>query len=210
MKITSRVCKLLLALTLCILLLCPLATAASAEEPTDGAPAVTTAETVTDTTREEASDATLGGAISDLLREHSAPILSAATFLLTLFISLLFKRRAVPALLESLTAILGKSREAVNAMAEGQEREQAELAAILARAEALLAEVSNVAEAAEAAADTVRKSRDREEALTLILGEQSALLYELLMSANLPQYQKDKIGEAHAAAERALAEKSHA
>ena len=205
MKTLSRAGKLFLALTLSILLLLPMAVAASAEEPTAETPAVTTEAVAPEKTEE----ATLGGAVSDLLREHSAPILSGATFLLTLAVSLLFKRRAVPALIESLTAILGKSREAVNAMTEGQERERAELAAILGRAEAMLAEVHEVAEAAEAAADTVRESRDKEEALRLVLREQSALLYELLMSANLPQYQKDKIGEAHAAAERALGERCH-
>ena len=45
--------------------------------------------------------------------------------------------------------------------------------------------------------------------LSPILREQVNLLYELLISANLPQYQKDRIGAAHAAAMALLEEGDH-
>ena len=212
-QITARLGILLLSITL---LAFPLSLPAAAQEeaPT---PVITSAaqenaaptETGAASTGDTAEEGTLAGAIADFLREESAGILSGATLLLTLVISLGFRKRIIPSLLDALTALIGKSREAVGSMIEGREAEHAELCALLDRVEGMLTEARTAACAAESAAATVLTGTEKSDALQRTLAEQSDLLYEILMSANLPQYQKDRIGAQHARVKAALSGEDH-
>lgn len=147
--------------------------------------------------------------VAGFLGDNAAELISGATLMLGLVLTLLVKKRLLPSLLDALGGILGKSREAVDSITAEHEKEREELTRILDSAEQLLARTQEAAAKAEEAADTVRTARAEGSSLRCVLAEQSALLYELLMSANLPQYQKERIGAAHAAAEQALTEAAH-
>ena len=153
---------------------------------------------------------TAAEAFGDFLTENAAELISGATLGLTLFITLFFRKKLLPGLLETLTGLLGKSRETCELIESGHTEEKEELSRILARAEEVLAAASLAVERAEGAAESLRAGEGLGKETRLVLLEQSELLYELLMSANLPQYQKDRIGEAHAAATACLrAESGH-
>ena len=208
-KIAARVAILVLATLLFAL---PLAmTAAAAEEGTEPpvTTAVTTAAPATDAEKIPTEEVTVAGAIADFFRNESAGILSGATLLLTIFFSLGFRKKVIPSLLDALGTLIGKSREAVGAITEGHEAEHAELMALFDRADAMLAEARAATTAAEEAAAALTSDGKERGAMRSILAEQSDLLYELLMSANLPQYQKDRIGEQHARVKAALLGEGH-
>lgn len=196
-----------LLIALFLALLCAPSALAAEEDTAAVTAAVTTANEATDAA--PATAETIAGAIADFLRKESAGILSGTTLLFTLLISLGFRKRVIPPLLEALSSLIAKSREAVGAINAGHEAEQAELSALLTRVEGMLDEAHAATTAAgEAAAALLSDGRLRTE-LQAILSEQSDLLYELLMSANLPQYQKDRIGEQHARVRAALAVTPH-
>ena len=201
---------LLLALglpSLCAAAAEPITTTAEAPvteaRPTAEAP-VTEARPTVDAPGEDAAPATVGGAIGDFLREHLSGILSGATLTVTLVASLALRRRILPSLIEALSALLGKSREAVGAITEGNEATRAAVDVMLREAEGLLGEARAAAERAEQSANALNAAWGDKATLARVLTEQSTLLYELLMSANLPQYEKDRIGSVHAAVLAAL------
>ena len=158
----------------------------------------------------EGSDYTpLSATVAAFLSENAAGILSAATFLFTLIVTLVFRRRVMPSLLTTLAGLIGKSRETLEATASLKNAEREWIHEILSGSEEAVLFAKTAAQQAEAAADAMTSGETGREALALILREQSSLLYELLMSANLPQYQKDRIGAAHARTEAALGEAAH-
>ena len=172
----------------------------AANPPSEATPPTTDTEAVTEP---------IDGIIADFFREESAGILSGVTLLFTLIVSLGFRKKVIPSLLEALATLIGKSREAVGAITAGHEAEHAELTALLSRVEQMLSEARTATAAAEeAAANLLTDGRLKAEIQTA-LSEQSDLLYELLMSANLPQYQKDRIGAQHAKFKAALTVDSH-
>ena len=199
------------ALALLLLMLAALtAPAALAAEPDGESPVTAVAESApaeTDVMNEDYTP--LATLVADFLGENAAGLLSGATFALTLILSLVCRKRLVPPLLEALSSLLGKSRDLSDAIRAGQAEEREGLTRLFGEAEELLAEVKAAATRAEEATAAIRRGESGREETALILREQTNLLYELLMSANLPQYQKDRIGAAHAAAEAALAELSH-
>ena len=197
-----------LALTLALLLACflPLAVSAAEGESEESTPVTTAPVTTAPAESAVGDDTPIATLLHEFLKENLSGLLSGAAFLLALVLSLLLRKRVLPPLLETLTALLGKSRDLSEALctreAEGHER----LTGLFTEAERILAEASAAAERAEEAADAIREGKEGRAEAALILREQTSLLYELLMSANLPQYQKDRIGEAHAAALAALRE----
>lgn len=146
----------------------------------------------------------LSAVVGEFFRENAAELISAATFALTLALGLLFRKKLVPGLLEALSGLLGKSREACELVETVSAEERRELAALLARAEELLSSAKAAAERAETVAEAVTAKRSESAELRRVLAEQADLLYTLLMSSSLPQYQKDRIGTAHAATVAAL------
>ena len=208
-KIAARVAILVLAT---LLLALPFTMAAAAAEEGTEPPVTAAVTTAAPTPTEEeipTEEVTVAGAIADFFRNESAGILSGATLLLTVFFSLGFRKKVIPSLLDALGTLIGKSREAVGAITEGHEAEHAELMALFDRTDAMLAEARAATSAAEEAAAALTADGKERGALRAILAEQSDLLYELLMSANLPQYQKDRIGTQHARVKAALLGEGH-
>ena len=207
MKIHSHSKRAALALFLTLLLaLClPLAVSAAEGEGGEEAPVTTAAPE-----RAPQEDVLpVGTVFYEFFTENLSGLLSGATFLLALVLSLLLRRRVLPPLLETLTSLLGKSRELGEALSARESEGSEKVAALFDEAERILGEARSAAERAEEAAAAIRQGETGREEAALILREQTALLYELLMSANLPQYQKDRIGEAHAAVRAALREICH-
>lgn len=182
----------------------------SAGEAATVSPPSVTAPTVTAPTEdgavpsERGEPLPLSAVVGEFFRENAAELISAATFALTLALGLLFRKKLVPGLLEALSGLLGKSREACELVETVSAEERRELAALLARAEELLSSAKAAAERAETVAEAVTAKRSESAELRHVLAEQADLLYTLLMSSSLPQYQKDRIGTAHAATVAAL------
>ena len=196
----GRLLVLLLALALLTLPLTVSAAAADGEETAPAAP-------VTEVTEEAEEDHTpIATLISDFLAENAAGLLSGASFLLTLILSLALRKRILPPILDALTGLIGKSRDLGEALSAKEAEGRAELAALLREAEEILKAQRAAAERAEAVADALRREEGGRAEAALVLREQTALLYELLMSANLPEYQKERIGELHARITAVLSE----
>lgn len=205
-SLLSRLAALLLAALLFTLLLLPV----SAAEATSAAPEVTTAPAAVTTAPEETADYTpVSTLIAEFLGENAASLLSGAGLLLTLVLTLLLRGRVLPSLLSALSSLVGKSQKTLEALELTRTEEGARASALLSRAEELLAEATRASATAEECAAAILKRGEGQEATALLLREQSSLLYELLMSANLPQYQKDRIGSAFARIEAALSETPH-
>ena len=186
------------AVLLSVLLLTLLLLPAAAAEVTDAAPA------------EEVADYTpVSSLIADFLSENAAALLSGASLLLTLILTLVLRGRVLPSLASAFSSLVGKSQKTVEALERERSEEGARITALLTRAEALLSEVTRASSSAEACAAAVLAGDESKQATALRLREQSALLYELLMSANLPQYQKDRVGAAYARTEALLGECPH-
>ena len=204
----GRTAALLLSLLVSVLLLGAALPAAAAESAESEIPV---AVGTTDGFAEGGETAPpISALFADFLTDNAAAILSGATFAVTMLATLLFRKRIVPGLLEALSGLLGKSRETVAAIEEGRIAERAEIDRLLSRAEEMLDSAKAAADRAETAAESLRERGVSDKELCQILSEQATLLYELLMSANLPQYEKERIGEARAAAQHALAEIRHA
>ena len=216
MKAELKVRPLWAACLLCLVLMLlagpPLSAAAAeaestaplTEAPVTEAPVTEPPISEVPPTAGEGETAPLSAAVADFFRENSAELISGATFALTLAFGLIFRKKLVPGLFDALAGLLGKSREACELVEAGHAEEKRELSLLLARAEELLATAKVTAERAETVAERVTAGEGESADVRRILTEQAELLYTLLLSANLPQYQKDRIGEAHAAALRAL------
>ena len=195
----------LLLLTLSI----PLGILASAEEMPVTTPPVTSTVSMSapaeaapvTTVPPEASDDSytpISAALGKFLGENAAPLLSGATFLLTLILTLILRKRIVPSLLSALAGLVAKSRETLEETAALKDSERARLTALADSAAEAIQKASLAAERAEAAAHAALTSTEGRRELARVMRDQAALLYELLMSANLPQYQKERIGTAYA------------
>lgn len=207
-SLLARGAAVLLSVLLLTLLILPAAAAEPTTAAEEASPAVT--EAVTPPPAEEDADYTpVSSLIADFLGENAAALLSGASLLLTVVLTLLLRGRILPSLLSALSSLVGKSRDTVEALEREHTEEGARLSALLSRAEELLSEVTRASSSAEATAAAILDRGEGERAVSLLLREQSALLYELLMSANLPQYQKDRIGAAYARTEALLGETPH-
>lgn len=208
----SRHSRRLFALVLVLLAVVTLSLSAAAEEVSTEAadlPAAPATEALPQTPAGEEGQESASALIAAFLGENAAGLLSGATFLLTLAVTYLFRRRLIPPLLESLASLLGKSREAIVGAEAIAEREAERAECLLARVEELIGRATEAADRAESAALALHAGESAERLLHPLLKEQVDLLYELLISANLPQYQKDRIGAAHAAAMALLGESDH-
>ncbi len=201
---TAKRAALALVLALLLALVLPLAVSAAEGE---GAEAAVTTAVTAEAVEEDYTP--IGTLCYEFLTENLSGILSGATFLLALVLSLVLRKRVLPPLLDTLGTLLGKSRDLGEALSAKETEGRERVSQLFREAESILGEARSAAERAEEAADAIRRGEEGRAEAALILREQTALLYELLMSANLPQYQKDRIGEAHAAATTALREISH-
>lgn len=147
--------------------------------------------------------------------DNCAEMLSALTLVSSLAIALLFKKGLLPALSSALKGLAGGLSQGVDEMGKMGEKLSQNTDTAMNRFTAAvtptLAAMEKIASRADAMA---QRTEDLEKALSqadgsrarmeTVLRAQSELFYRFFMSANLPQYQKDALGDAYEKMNRLL------
>lgn len=138
---------------------------------------------------------------------NSSEILSALAFVGSLIIMLCYKKGLLPLITDGLKAI----KSGIKAINEKSESFNEHAIGIcdsidgrLERAEKLTEAALKSAEAVEDEMAEIYKINGENEKLKIILSAQIDMLYEIFMSAALPQYLKDNVGEKIGAMKSAL------
>lgn len=168
------------------------------------------AETLTEA--EEITEATVFDKLYTEVSEYAGEILCALAFIGSVVLAFAYKKGLMPIVKSSLVTIgnaMSKMKDSVNKNAERGEEMNREIASGLDGAVKVIQTLGERIDALEKAlterlADKDETARERE-ALSIIMTSQIDMLYEIFMSASLPQYQKDAIGEKIAKMKGALA-----
>lgn len=147
---------------------------------------------------ETAESAGIWQEASDFLRENLTPLLSAASLAAVAAATVFAKRGLMPRLSRAVASVLRSGQGLAEQVSRYEEEARGRLEQLEKRFEEaaaslpspdLFREATQILESARVTAETARQR------LTEALTGQSQLLYELLMSADLPQYEKERIGE---------------
>ena len=168
------------------------------------------AETLTEA--EEITEATVFDKLYTEVSEYAGEILCALAFIGSVVLAFAYKKGLMPIVKSSLVTIgnaMSKMKDSVNKNAERGEEMNREIASGLDGAVKVIQTLGERIDALEKSlterlADKDEAARERE-ALSIIMTSQIDMLYEIFMSASLPQYQKDAIGEKIAKMKGALA-----
>ena len=168
------------------------------------------AETLTEA--EEITEATVFDKLYTEVSEYAGEILCALAFIGSVVLAFAYKKGLMPIVKSSLVTIgnaMSKMKDSVNKNAERGEEMNREIASGLDGAVKVIQTLGERIDALEKSlteriADKDETARERE-ALSMIMTSQIDMLYEIFMSASLPQYQKDAIGEKIAKMKGALA-----
>lgn len=168
------------------------------------------AETLTEA--EEITEATVFDKLYTKVSEYAGEILCALAFIGSVVLAFAYKKGLMPIVKSSLVTIgnaMSKMKDSVNKNAERGEEMNREIANGLDGAVKVIQTLGERIDTLEKAlterlADKDETARERE-ALSIIMTSQIDMLYEIFMSASLPQYQKDAIGEKIAKMKGALA-----
>ena len=168
------------------------------------------AETLTEA--EEITEATVFDKLYTEVSKYAGEILCALAFIGSVVLAFAYKKGLMPIVKSSLVTIgnaMSKMKDSVNKNAERGEEMNREIASGLDGAVKVIHTLGERIDALEKAlterlADKDETARERE-ALSIIMTSQIDMLYEIFMSASLPQYQKDAIGEKIAKMKGALA-----
>ncbi len=177
----------------------PTLSQAEAAPPTEDAP---TADS--QGTQSEAEKVPLSAEIASLLKEYAPTLISAASLLLMTAIALFFKKGVLPKLLSLFESLFKKSGETLTSLSEYERAVEERLSVLLARGEEVFASAEGVKETEGALRAALLENQATGARFATLFSEQSALLYELLMSANLPQYQKDRVAAVYQRARESL------
>ena len=168
------------------------------------------AETLTEA--EEITEATVFDKLYTEVSEYAGEILCALAFIGSVVLAFAYKKGLMPIVKSSLVTIgnaMSKMKDSVNKNAERGEEMNREIASGLDGAVKVIQTLGERIDTLEKSlterlADKDETARERE-ALSIIMTSQIDMLYEIFMSASLPQYQKDAIGEKIAKMKGALA-----
>lgn len=157
----------------------------------------------------EAVEENLFATVYSEVSKYAGEILCAMTFAGSLILAVSYKKGLLPLVKGSLISIgnaVGKIKDTADVGIE----KSAELNASFDGAKEVLTELADKVDTLDSMLkqrleeeDAVNKEK---EALKLILRSQIDMLYDIFMTAALPQYQKDAVGERIAAMKGALAE----
>ena len=157
----------------------------------------------------EAVEENLFATVYSEVSKYAGEILCAMTFAGSLILAVSYKKGLLPLVKGSLISIgnaIGKIKDTTDVGIE----KSAELNASFDGAKEVLTELADKVDTLDSMLkqrleeeDAVNKEK---EALKLILRSQIDMLYDIFMTAALPQYQKDAVGERIAAMKGALAE----
>lgn len=196
--------RTILSLVLCLCFLfgfgflspCVFAAEATATEATD--PVASSADSTAESETPKESEASpLTAEIAALIKEHAPTILSAASLLLMTAITLFFKKGVLPKLLSLFESLFKKSGETLSSLSDYERAVEERLSSLLSRGEEAFAAAEGIKETEGALRAALLESQTENSRFATLLSEQSSLLFELLMSANLPQYQKDRVAALH-------------
>ncbi len=192
---------MLFALCLCCLFgICRLSAAAAELPPTDSvtAPIVgSDAPAEGESEAQPENGAPLSAEISSLIKESAPTVLSAASLLVMTAIALFFKKGVLPKLLSLFETLFKKSGETLSSLSECERAAEERLSSLLARGEEVFAAAEGIKSTEGALRASLLKNQTANECFSTLFREQSDLLFELLMSANLPQYQKDRVASVY-------------
>lgn len=142
----------------------------------------------------------------------SSEILSALAFIGSLIIMLCYKKGLLPIVTDGLQA-LKSGIKAINEKSDSFNEHAINLCdsidGRLERAEKLTEAALKSAESVEEQMSEIHKSNRENEKLKIILCAQIDMLYEIFMSASLPQYLKDNVGEKIGAMKSALGKEEY-
>ena len=138
--------------------------------------------------------ALLFSAVEDNLSE----ILSALAIIGSLIIMFSYKKGFIPLIREGLSALSGGVKavsEKANSLNLNTEEIAGNLEQKLEDAQNLLFGMENTLAQLEISLGELEKSKKEREMLSVVLCAEVDMLYEIFMSASLPQYLKDNVGE---------------
>ena len=163
---------------------------------------------ITETDEGESTEATLSGMLANFLEEKGGDICSVLSIICSIVVAVLFKKGLLPSLSNTLTHMATQVKGGLSELESmGKSLEKSAdttLSAFTERITPTLTKVGEVAEQAEALAalcqaaqDMMARDTDARKHMEEVLCGQMDLFYQFFLSVNLPQYQKDRLGEAY-------------
>ncbi len=190
--------KILISLIIALTLLFSLGVSVYAEEIDN---AVAEAESTEAAPTEED---TVSGQLSSLLSDNITEIFSVLTLVSSLFVAFLYKKGLLPSVSKSLGLINESTGAVLKRVCEYSESTDTAISELARSAAPVLEAISSFTEMAERIfADSERLAEDLSqvgsdtERLQKIISMQNEMLYTVFMSASIPQYQKDALGEVY-------------
>ena len=180
---------ILLALALFLITALSIPTAAAEIEPTDGTASLE---------YENPADEVYAQILS-----HSSEIFSALSFIGSLVIMIVYKKAVTPSI-GRILSLLGKAEKESAERRDTFDVTSATLCSIASFSEGTLSLIEERMKELEAHLASL-SNKQRDDALSELLSAQVDMLYEIFMSATLPQYEKDRVGERIAEMKRSLA-----
>lgn len=156
---------------------------------------------------EEAAPLSLPEQILQFARRYTGEICGLLAFFGSLLLTLCYRSGMLPLLASGLGAVRGAVEELKSGTEDRTAAQEAALAEFRAAAQPLLTQSADMlARMSELEAELAAAAEQRTDTAS-VLRMQSELFYRIFMGANLPQYQKDELGDCYAAMRRVLEKK---
>ncbi|MFA5562256.1 MAG: hypothetical protein WDA00_06430 [Eubacteriales bacterium] len=152
--------------------------------------------------REGSAETPWAGRLLVLLEEYTGEVLCALTLLSSLVLAFLYKKGLLPLLSGGLSALgsaVGKVRDATARLTDETEgkldRFFESVAPVLAKIEAVSAYADHLAAETRTLECRLEAAAGERQVMQTLLSAQADLFYGFFMAVNLPQYQKDELGQ---------------
>ena len=199
----KKLCIILFLLA--VLLSVPLSVLAEAPEGEvlEGEPTTEQAQTVSEK-------------IAEWIGENLTVLFSGATLAGSLLLSWLYKRGFLPSLSAGLSSMstsmeqgLGKIQKLTNDFSDSASGTLKDFAEKIEPALEKASQAATIAEKVAQSTAQLQEQLDRSntdrEAMKLIMQQQASMFYEFFMAVNLPQHQKDKLGQTYVDMQKTIA-----
>ncbi len=198
MKRKTKFLSAILIVFILAVSLTPLAFASEGDEAAvaDDASGITEDSGTLTGNREEGENAF--SMLFDAIKAHSAEILSALTLVGSVILAYCYKRGLTPMLTKAL-GTMGSAISSIKESAGRAEEKSAQLTdALTGRLDAAERVISGLAENITTLTESLARSEElagKSADMRVVLAAQVDMLYDIFMTSNLPQYQKDAVGE---------------
>ncbi len=156
---------------------------------------------------DEAEAVNIFESLYELLGEYIGEVMCALTLLGSLILTILYKRGLMPFMTRTVGAIgstIAGIKESTESYAVKSGEDLGEIKASLCKAQSAVNQFSERLIAIEQSLTALGIDKSDRELFNSAIECQSTLLYEILMSSAIPQYQKDAVGEKLGAIKSAL------